>query len=201
MRIALLGSGAVGRSLAVGFARTGNQVVLGSRDPSSASALAWLDAVGEQGHATNLRSAASSADVVVFAVPGRALPEVVELLRPATLDGSVIIDPTNPVVFDDDEVVSAFGAEDSAAEFLQRSFPAARVVKAFNQIPAAQMGSPDPESRTPLRICGDDSGAKEVVSQLAEGLGWQVRDLGPLTRARALEKAAIDWMRSQHTTG
>ncbi len=197
MRIALLGSGPVSRSLALGFVRTGNEVVLGSRDPSSGSARAWLDAVGEQGLAMDLRSAASSADVVVFAVPGRALPEVVELLAPETLAGATIIDPTNPVVISDDGVTNAFGADDSAAEFLQRAFPSAHVVKAFNQIPAAEMGSPPPETRTPLRICGDDTTAKETVAALARRLGWQVRDLGPLSRARTLENAAVDWIRNQ----
>ncbi len=197
MRIALLGSGSVSRSLAAGFAKTGHEVVLGSRDPSSQSAAAWREAAGHNALVTDMASAAGGADVVVFAVPGRALRDVVDLLDPASLDGAVIIDPTNPVVFEGDDVRDAFGDEDSAAEFLQRSFPAARVVKAFNQIPASQMGDPDPGTLTPLRICGDDKVAKETVSLLASELGWAVRDLGPLSRARALEKAAVDWMRRQ----
>ena len=129
-----------------------------------------------------------------MAVPGRLVVDVARDIGAEAFDGKLVIDPSNPVVFDGDEVHSAFGDDDSAAEALQRTLPSARIVKALNQIEAAQMTSPSPDEKRPVRIAGDDEAAKAEVTGFLESLGWTVRDLGSLERARALEHGVIDWM-------
>lgn len=193
MRIVVIGSGQVGRSLASGLARIGEDVAVESRDPAAEGVSSWSAQAGIPVFGPG--AAIADADVVVLAVPGRVLTGLLPSLGEGPRAGTVVIDPTNPVVFTQTETRSAFAEEDSAAEHVQRTWPHARVVKAFSQIPAAEMGSPEGGGSMPVRICGDDEHAKAVVSDLARRLGWAtVRDLGGLERARTLEHAAIDWM-------
>jgi NADPH-dependent F420 reductase len=194
MRIGVLGSGSVGSSLARGFAREGHDVMVGTRDPSQESVQDWLRDGGEAASAGSYADAAGFAEIVIMAVPGAVLDEVVDAAGEDSFAGKVVIDPMNPVLFEGDEVRAAYGDDTSAAERLQERLPEAKVVKAFNQIEAARMTTPD-ESSGPLRICGDDPDAKAMVTELAEAFGWKVRDLGPLKRARPLERGVIDWIR------
>jgi predicted dinucleotide-binding enzyme len=194
MRIGIIGAGAVAVSLAQGFIRAGHVVMLSTRDVTKPSVGEWLSSAGSLGRVGTYVEAVDFAEVIVFAVPGRALPDVVSGLDSGSFAGKVVIDPTNPPVFTDEGVINAFGDDDSGAEYLQRALPAANVVKAFNQILAPQMGEPESGDGMPLRIAGDDLGAKVVVTQLGEALGWKVRDIGPLSKARVLEAGAVRWM-------
>lgn len=189
MRIAVIGTGAVGTALARGFAGAGHKVTVGTRTPGS---------VGETGiRMTDHRAAVDSADLVVLAVPGRLVVDIASRIGADAFEGKLVIDPTNPVVVSDSGVSSAFGEDDSAAESLQRALPGADVVKAFNQIEAANMLERLPDESRPLRIAGDDDEAKRIVTGLLESFGWKVRDLGPLSRARALERGVVEWMARQ----
>jgi len=199
MRIAVIGTGSVGAALARGFAAAGHEVVVGSRHPDRAEAVLAVvsDEAGAPVRVTGYREAVLSAEVVVLAVPGRFVVDIATEIGAEAFDGRVVIDPTNPVVADQTGVTSAFEEDDSAAEALQRALPGARVVKALNQIEAAHMLDRLPDERRPLRIAGDDAAAKTTVTGLLESFGWKVRDLGPLSRARALERGAIEWMARQ----
>lgn len=197
MKIGIIGAGSVGMALAYGFAEHGHEVFVGTRDPGKDTLAGWLAEEGAGALVGSYEDAAAFGDVVVFAVPGRVIPDLVEQLEPDLLAGKVIIDPSNPIVVTGDGVQSAFGEHDSGAETLQRGFPAASVVKAFNQIPALMMARPAKDEQRPLRIAGDDPQAKAVVTRLAEEFGWTVRDLGDLKKARALEMGTVKWMRDQ----
>jgi predicted dinucleotide-binding enzyme len=195
MKLAIIGGGTVGMSLATGLSAAGHTVVLGTRHPDKPEVQRWLDSAAEA-RAVPYREAVESASTVIMAVPGRLVVDVAEDIGPDAFEGKLVIDTSNPVVFDGDEVSSAFDEDDSAAEALQRALPGARVVKAFNQIEAAQMTSPVPDEKRPLRIAGDDEAARAEVAALVESLGWKVRDLGPLSKSRPLERGVIDWIGS-----
>jgi predicted dinucleotide-binding enzyme len=69
------------------------------------------------------------------------------------------------------------------------------VVKAFNTIGAINFAKPVfGRQRATLFICGDDDPAKAVVARLAEDIGFEVVDAGPLTQARLLEPLAMLWI-------
>ena len=195
MKVGILGTGSVGTSLATGFADAGYEVVLGSRDPSQSRLAQWAAADPDHRSIGDYRQAASVGGLVVMAVPGRVLKDALDLAGRIAFSGSIVIDVTNPVLMTDKGVTDAYGDEDSGAEFLQRELPDVPVVKAFNQINAEDMMHPEHSRTQVLRICGDDEHAKHVVADVLDGFGWEIRDLGPLSRARALEHGVIDWIR------
>ncbi|MDZ4170222.1 MAG: NAD(P)-binding domain-containing protein [Coriobacteriia bacterium] len=193
MRIGILGTGHVGMSLANGFARVGHEVTLGSRDPSAETVVAWaVEAPGR--HAGTYREAAEFAEVVITALPGRLAAETIQSIGVDAFAGRLLIDTSNPVAFGPKGAEAVYPDDDSAAEHIQRLLPQTRVVKAFNQISAERMTTPEVGSGPDrMRICGNDAEAKRIVTELVAQFGWPVRDLGALSVARKLERGVIDW--------
>jgi hypothetical protein len=194
MNIGILGSGRVGSSLATGFSDSGHTVMLGSRNPTRPELADWADDDPAHRAVGDYREATLFGALVILAVPGRVLGETLDNSGRETFSGKLVIDATNPIVFTDDGAIDAYGDDDSGAEFVQRELPDAAVVKAFNQINAADMLDPERSEMKVLRIAGDDEDAKRQVTELLESFGWRVRDLGPLRRSRALEHSVVDWV-------
>lgn len=195
MKVGILGTGSVGTSLATGFAEAGHEVMLGSRNPSQERLVEWADTDPVHRSVGDYAQAATFGELVIVAVPGRALGDMLDATGRDAFLGSIVIDATNPVLVTDEGVVDAYGDDDSGAEFLQRELPGVPVVKAFNQIDAEDMTHPERARTNLLRICGDDEEAKQRVTDVLQDFGWQVRDLGPLRKARALEHGVIDWIK------
>ena len=202
MRIAVLGTGTVGTTLASGLEAAGHDVVLGSRDPAGGAAAEWV--AQHRGSAATSADAAAAADVVVLALDGAATLDVVRGLGPAA-DGKVVVDVTNPLDFSAGFPPRLFTTGESLAEQVQAALPAARVVKALNTVNASVMVEP---SRVPgehtLPLCGDDDAAKDVVRSLLGDLGWPdaaLLDLGALGSARGMEAYVLYWVVLFQTTG
>ena len=165
-KIAILGKGNVGGALARGLARSYSSVQVLGHDQAAQ------------------RQAAAQAEVVILAVPFPALDEVVKNLGSA-LDGKVVIDATNALTPD---YQLAVGYTTSGAEELQKKLPQARVVKAFNTVFAQHMDN-GKVGTTPITalVAADDATAKQTVLTLAQDLGFETVDAGPLKNARLLE--------------
>jgi predicted dinucleotide-binding enzyme len=109
------------------------------------------------------------------------------------LAGKILVDATNPVKPDLSGL--ALGHTTSAAEQVARRAPGARVVKAFNTTGAGNMANPRFGGvAASMFLCGDDSAAKRTVAGLAEALGFEPVDVGPLAQARLLEAVAMLWI-------
>jgi len=201
MRIGILGSGNVGMSLAHGFASHDIDVMVGTRDASAQKIAEWL-ASSAHARAGTYTEAAEFGEIVVTALPGRLVADVVASIDPEAFHEAVVIDPTNPFRSTDAGPEAVYAEDDSAAEHLQRLLPEAHVVKALSQVLAPQMLSPDPEKgpRT-VRICGDDPAAKATVTALLESFGWQVQDVGPLSEARRIERGYVNYLKRQAAGG
>ena len=79
-------------------------------------------------------------------------------------------------------------------ERLQKAFPSAHFVKAFNSVGNGQMVDPRFAGGKPtMFICGDDDSAKKTVAGLIEQLGWEVADMGAVEAARAIEPLCMLW--------
>jgi 8-hydroxy-5-deazaflavin:NADPH oxidoreductase len=203
MRIAVLGSGSVGRTLATGFEERDHEVVLGTRDPSSGAAAEW--AAASRGGAATFADAARGADAVVLATSGQAAVAVARSLGDAA-DGLLVVDVTNPLDFSHGFPPVLFtGPHESLGEQVQAALPRARVVKALNTVAAAVMVEPDrlPGGST-LPIAGDDAAAKDAARALLRELGWSdddLLDLGGLAAARATEAYVLYWVALSTATG
>lgn len=194
MKVGVIGSGDVGRTLASGFLEHGHEVTVGTRE--AAKLAAWA-AKNLRGRVASFADAAKSADVVVLAVRGDVAAEALRACGAANLAGKVIIDATNPIAAAPPEngVLKFFtNLDDSLLERLQREFPAARFVKAFNSVGAAAMVDPQFAGGPPtMFICGNDAAAKSQVKSILDQFGWDTADMGGATAARAIEPLCILW--------
>lgn len=178
----------MGGALGAGWADKGHQVVFGSRNPEAEHVRRQVEK--SQGKVPALPSpqAVRSADVVVLATPWQGAQKA--LAAAGDLAGKVLIDCINPLTEDFRHL--DVGHTTSAAEQIAQWAPGAKVVKAFNSVSAGAMADPwfDGENATML-YCGDDEDAKSVVRRLAEDLGFDAYDAGPLSIARYLEPFAM----------
>lgn len=204
MRIAVLGTGSVGRTLAGRLAELGHAVTLGTRDPEATRARAEHEESGEEtGGAAGVTlatfaDAVEGADVVVNALNGAAtLPVLGGLVD--RLAGTVVLDVANPL-----DSSAGFPPTlsvkdtDSLAEQLQRALPESRVVKSLNTMNASVMAHPDAVGGGDhtVFVSGDDPTAKAVVAGLLTEMGHRdVLDLGGIETARGVEMFLPLWLR------
>ena len=181
MKVAIIGSGNVGRALGSAIVRAGHDVTITASSPEHASEAAA--AIGAASAPTN-ELAASDASIVILAVPYAAEPQVAAEIRNAVA-GKAVVDVSNPMSPD----LAGSASSTSAAEELQAHLPDAHVVKAFNTIFATNQASPRREIDG--FVAADDAEAKREVIGLVEALGFTPVDVGPLRAARALEAMAV----------
>lgn len=202
MNIGMLGTGAVGRTLAGKLAEN-HRVVLGSRDPAAAAGreevAAWH---AEHADVTigTFAEAAAHGEMVVNATAGSASLAALEAVGAGAFDGKILLDVANPLDFSKGMPPSLTVVNtDSLAEQIQQALPVARVVKTLNTVNADVMIAPSTVAGGDhdLFICGNDPRAKETVtSLLRDEMGWRsVRDLGDITAARAMEMYLPLWVR------
>jgi len=193
-KIAVFGTGQVGDVLANGFLGNGDAVMRASRDVSKLSA--WKAGAKGEASVGTYADAAKWADTIVLAVKGSAAESVIDLAGPANLAGKVVIDTTNPIGDAPPQggVIQYFtAANESLMERLQKKAPNAKFVKAFNSVGSAFMVKPPFKSKPAMFICGNDAGAKQAVSGLLEGWGWQAVDMGGVEVARPIEALCQLW--------
>lgn len=198
MRIAIVGAGNVGGTLGKAWAARGHDVVFGVREPRDSKVQELIRATGGKARAASVRDAAASSEVVLLAIPWAATQEAIKAA--GSLAGKIVVDATNPLKPDFSGL--ALGHTTSGGEEVARWAPGARVVKAFNTIGAQHMANPRLGGQSAsMFICGDDDGAKQTVAGLAEALGFEPVDAGPLVQARLLEPLAMLWISMAYAYG
>ena len=210
MKISVLGTGTVGRTLAAAFRGLGHEVVLGTRDPDETVGRTSPDPMGgppfrewQAGHG-NIRlgtfaEAAGDSELVVNATNGAASLAALGAAGAARLAGKILVDVSNPLDFSQGmpPVLNPVNTE-SLAERIQRSFPEARVIKTLNTMNAGIMVDPRrlADGDHSVFVSGDDAEAKKVVTGLLEALGHRdIIDLGDITTARGAEMVLPLWLR------
>jgi predicted dinucleotide-binding enzyme len=188
MNIVVYGMGRVGQALGKGWRNAGHKVSAVLREPGANPAKSSQ----HEGFAVVApEDAAKTADVIVLAVPWTVLPAVIESL--GSLDGKIVVDVTNPLIAD---LSLAINDDDSAGETVAELAPGARVVKAFNTTGAGNMANGRyPGGKLMMPIAGDDADAKKIVMSLANDLGFEAVDVGPLAMSRYLEPLAVVWLK------
>lgn len=215
MKIAVIGTGMVGQSLAGRLSELGHDVIVGTRDVDATLARSTPDAMGNppfsQWLATqpsvtvaSVPDAAVGADVVVNATSGSASLAALEAAR-EHLAGTVLIDIANPLDFSQGMPPTLFVKDtDSLGEQIQSAFPDAKVVKALNTMTAPLMVNPGllTAADHSVFVAGNDAEAKTLVVSLLESFGHtDVLDLGDITAARGTEMVLPIWLRLMGALG
>jgi 8-hydroxy-5-deazaflavin:NADPH oxidoreductase len=183
LKIGIIGSGNVGSALGAVWVKAGHEVMFSSRHLEHDQSLAAK--LGAGARAGTPHQAAAFGDVLLISVPYSALPDVGKELA-AAIKGKVVIDACNPFPGRDGEIANwarEKGAGLASAELL----PGARIVRAFNAIGAASMGSAYQEpGHIGMPIAGDDSQAVEVASGLIREIGYEPVLIGGLGKGKYL---------------
>lgn len=203
MKIAVIGTGMVGRGLAGRLAQAGHEVVIGTRDVEQTLARTEPDAMGtppyhewQQDH-PDIRllpfaQAGAFAEVILNASAGAKSLEALDAVGAANLDGKVLLDLAIPLDLSQGLPPTLLVAnDDSLGEQIQRAFPGSRVVKSLHTMFFEIMIDPGrvPGDHT-IFVAGEDATAKETVSELLRDLGWprdSIIDLGGIRAARGTE--------------
>lgn len=200
MKVGILGSGDVAKSLGTGFLSRGHEIMLGTRD---ASKLADWQKERSGARVGSFSEAARFGDIVVLATFGTATASAIDLAGRENFAGKIVIDATNPIEFDSTGLHLASGyCDDSLGERAQAALPAARVVKAFNTVGNQYFVDPDFNGGPPsMFIAGNDDAAKADVGKIVQSFGWESVDLGAIESARYLEAMCLAWLAYGRKTG
>lgn len=190
MRIGLLGTGNVARSVAIGWEAAGHDVVLGSRTPKERGGTEELQRFTVVG----LAEAAAHGEVLVNATPGTATMDVLKEIGAAALAGKVLVD----IGVGFTESMELSHPNYSLSEEIQAAFPETPVVKTLATVDSTVMKDPGSlEEAGTIFLSGDDAAAKRTTRQLLSDLGWadaSQLDLGGIGTARGQEHAAYLFM-------
>jgi len=206
MRIAVLGTGVVGRTIATKLVQLGHEVTMGSRSTDSEGLREWLGEAGEGTSGGTFADAAADAELVFNCTAGEASLDALAAAGEGNLAGKVLVDVANPLDFSRGMPPTlAVCNDDSLGERIQAAFPQARVVKALNTVNAQVMTDP---GRLPgahnVFVCGNDAEAKASVRELLQAFGWpreSIVDLGEIGAARGTEMYLPLWLRLMGALG
>jgi 8-hydroxy-5-deazaflavin:NADPH oxidoreductase len=194
MRIGVLGSGVVAQTLAAGFLKHGYEVMMGTRDTAK---LAEWNGKNPKARLGSFNETAAFGEALVLAVKGTVAADVLRAAGNANLAGKLVMDAVNPIADAPPEngVLRFFTAmNESLMEQLQKEFPEARLVKAFNSVGAGRMVNPEFKAGQPtMFICGNHGEAKAAAKRILDGFGWETADMGGVEAARAIEALCMLW--------
>ena len=195
MKIGILGSGNVAKSLAGGFLKHGHDVMVGSRTPAK---LDDWKAQNPGASTGTFDATAAFGQLIVLAVNGKAAVDVLLLAGVGNLEGKTVIDACNPIKDDAPPVNGVLpfftNINESLMEQLQHQFDGAHFVKAFNSVGAHLMVNPKFKDGKPtMFICGNDEKAKQTVRGILDQFGWETADMGKAEAARAIEPLCMLW--------
>jgi hypothetical protein len=183
--LGVLGTGRMGTRLAAMFARAGRRVVLGSRDPDRAAAIADELALPNLRSGTYTEALAAPAVLPAIFIRDGLLDLLCRHCR--KLSGKLLIDISNPFNADYSDFVTPW--DSSGAEEIQQRFPQARVVGAYKNVFWEVFDHPQfGGSLSDVLVTGDDELAKARFLRLSEGTPFRYLDAGPLKNSRVVER-------------
>jgi len=201
-KIGVLGSGDVGRHLAQALSKAGYSVKVSTRDPSKLNdkLKAWVEkGDGKSVGVATCADTAKFADVVLVCTGWAGTEEALKLCGEDNIRGKVLMDVTNPIANVNGSFELSVSGNTSAGELVQGWAKNSKVVKCFNCVGTAQMVNPDFKGQKPdMFICGNDDGAKKVITEIIGNLGWakeHVVDTGKIDSSRYLEALCVLWCR------
>lgn len=209
MKIAVLGTGMVGRAHAARLTELSHEVVMGTQDVDKTMANTKSDGMGNppfsqwhKDHANvkleTFARATENAEIIYNALNGQVAVEVLKGLEGA-IGSKVLIDITNPLDFSKGFPPTLFVSNiDSLGEQIQKALQSAKVVKTFNTTNADIQVNPKSLAGGDhhIFVSGNDESAKATVTDILKSYGWEnIIDLGDITTARGTEMFLPLWLR------
>jgi predicted dinucleotide-binding enzyme len=200
MKIGVLGTGMVGRTIATKLVALGHDVKMGARTAGNEKAVAWTQSAGTRGSQGTFAESAAFGEIVFNCTSGSGALEALRAAGADNLRGKVLIDISNPLDFSKGTPPTLFaGNTDSLGEQIQRALPETKVVKTLNTMNCEVMVNPSRVAGGDhdVFMSGNDAGAKSQVAEILRGwFGWKsVIDLGDITSARGTESYLLLWLR------
>jgi predicted dinucleotide-binding enzyme len=213
MKISVLGTGDVGRTLSEKLMDNGHEVMIGTRDVDETLSRnsgkngnppfsEWLDS-HKKARLGSFQDSAAFGEIVVNATNGANSLNALDLAGEETLAGKILIDVSNPLDFSKGmppSLLEGLNNTNSLGEEIQKEFPDAKVVKTFNTMWCGLMVNPGMigDGKHVNYISGNDAEAKDKVKELLKEMGWKeenIIDLGDISAARATESVLLLWVR------
>jgi len=183
MKIAVIGSGKIGGTLARRWGAAGHEITFGVRDPARPDVQQLLGDIGRNARATSIALAVAGGEAVLFAVPGAAMAGTVAALG-AALDGKLVIDATNNLGAD---VMNSVAAIAAAA-------PNAHVYRAFNTYGFENFADPRFDGvQADLFYAGPDGAPRARAERLVTDVGLRPVRVGGTERAELVDALLRVW--------
>jgi 8-hydroxy-5-deazaflavin:NADPH oxidoreductase len=212
MKVAVLGTGSVGQTIANRLAGLGHEVVIGTRDVAESKLRKTADAFGNPAigewiennptiKLVTFSEAATFGEIIFNCTKGVYGIEALTLAGKENLDGKIIVDISNPLDFSKGMPPTLTICNDnSLGEEIQKHFPNAKVVKALNTMWCGLMVNPTMigGGDHSTFVCGNDQEAKTEVKTILKSFGWtenNILDLGDITNSRGTEMYLPLWVR------
>jgi predicted dinucleotide-binding enzyme len=190
---AIIGVGNIGSALARHLVDSDEPVVVAAKDQSHAEARA--QELGALARAASVEDAIEGADTVVLALWLDAIKELIPQ-RARLLEGKVVVDPSNPLGFDEGgQMIRTLPDGQSAGSVVAALLPGgAHYVKAFGTLGADALASAANREPRPavLFYATDDDAAARTIERLIRAAGFDPLKAGGLADAGRIEMPGGD---------
>ena len=196
MKIALLGgTGDIAEGLVLRWSKAGHEMFIGSRSEEKAKGIAgeYIGKLTELGIESNIHGmpnaeAAKEAEVVIISIPHEYAAATVNQIKDSFTD-QIVVTPVVAMERRGKTFVFTPPPQGSSALEIKEALPeATRLVSAYHNLPAKELSKIDEELDYDVVICGDDDGAKDVVTKLTEEMpNLRVLDAGGLEVSSMIE--------------
>lgn len=183
MKISVIGAGNIGGTLGSKWAAQEHTIRFGVRDPQAEKVQSLLAEIGNGATAASVPESIDDVDVVLFAIPGRAMAETVTRLG-SRLDGNILIDATNNV-----------GADPMhSLDVLRQAAPNSSLFRAFSNLGWEIFDDPDfGDTNADLFYCGDGGREQKAVNALIADVGLRPIYIGETEKNLLIDNLTRLW--------
>lgn len=187
-KVAIIGLGNIGKTIAQNLIKGNRQIFIASRDEKDA--IEYAKELGDLAKAANTKDAIKNADIIVLSVWFNTIQELFKQYG-IELQGKIIIDPSNPIAPDENGgFKKIIGEKESAGQLNAAMLPiGAKLVKAFGTLGAASLSSAAHQSpdKSVLFYASDDTIVDSKVEEFIHDNGFDAVKVGGLDQSIRIE--------------
>lgn len=197
MKLAFIGVGNVGFSLANNFQKRGHEIIV-AHDDVNGETVQRAREKNPSFSAMKIQDAIDASDMVFLATPFKFNEEI---LSPLKFHGKTLVDCTNPV---GTGISHGLQSKVSGAEKVQEWAQDSVVVKAYSIYGFENLENPDfpaYDVKPVMLLAGNDKASKQKIETLNSELGFESLDVGDLGQALHLEHMTLLWVKMVRANG